>query len=331
MVCFRAALGRLAGHDPAGLDVLIVLLGDAPPDLAIRVEEVLLRLAGDAAPTVASAARDEPSQRRPWQAAWEHWRRDLGDKADLSRLDAPEPYLGFTLVAEMHGGRVWECDRSGSVRWQIFGLQQPREAQVLATGRVLICEAGARRVTERDFKGHVLWTHPVDDPAYVERLANGNTLIGTHHRAFEVTPEGKEIFSYKTDPGLFLHSMHRRPNGNLVGLTMQGQVVEVDRAGKTVRSFLIKEGSGNWCGVQGLPGNHYLAVEFNEGLVVELDATGKVVWRQHIPGASYALRRPDGRTMVCCFSTRRIVDLDRNGHIVWEKAVDTSPWRAHSR
>jgi outer membrane protein assembly factor BamB len=231
----------------------------------------------------------------------------------------------------MHGGKVWECTRTGQIRWQIFGLQQPRDAQVASNGRVLICEVGASRVTERDFKGNVLWTHPVVDPAYVERLPNGNTFIGTHRRAFEVTPSGKEVFSFQPAASMFIHSMHRRPNGNLICLSMQGQVLEVDRAGKTVRSFQITRGGGNWCGIQGLPGNRYLAVEYNQSLILELDAAGKVVWECKVPGVSYALRRPDGRTMVCCFSSQRIVDIDRTGKVVWEVSTGTSPWRAHCR
>jgi hypothetical protein len=331
VVRFRTALGRLAGRDRNGLQGLVALLGDAPPELAGRAEEILLRLAGEQAPAVSSAARDGPTARKAWQAAWERWRREQGGKADLARAEGAVPYLGFTLVPEMHGGKVWECDRSGAIRWQIFGLQQPREACVTSGGRVLICEVGARRVTERDFKGHVYWTYPVEDPAYVERLANGNTFIGTHRRAFEVTPAGKEVFSFEPSPPMFIHSMHRRANGNLVCLSTQGQVLEVDRAGKTVRTFALTRGGGNWCGVQGLPGNRYLAVEYNQGLLVELDAAGKVVWECKVPGASYAVRRSDGRTLVCCFSTQRVVEVDRAGKVVWEKAVGTSPWRAHVR
>jgi outer membrane protein assembly factor BamB len=330
VVRFRAGLGLLAGGDRSGLEVLVALLGDAPPELAVRAEEALLRLAGEQAPAVASAAREGLNARKSWQAAWERWRREQGDKADLARATGTVPYLGFTLVPEMHGGKVWECDRSGAVRWQIFGLQQPREARVTAGGRVLICEVGARRVTERDFKGHVYWSYPVEDPAYVERLANGNTFIGTHRRAFEVTPAGKEVFSFEPAPPMFIHSMNRRTNGNLVCLSMQGQLLEVDRAGKTIRAVTLN-GGGNWCGVQALPGNHYLAVEYNSSKLVELDASGKVVWECKVPGASYAVRRPDGRTLVCCFATQRVVEVDRAGKIIWEKAVGTSPWRAHCR
>src|SRR5262249_15276855 len=160
---------------------------------------------------------------------------------------------------EMHGARVWECDRSGKVRWEITGLQQPRDAFVLPNGRVLVCEVQANRVTERDLKGNIHWTHPVSDPAYVERLPNGNTFIGNHHRAVEVTPGGKEVFAYAPEGDFFIHSMHRKPNGNVVCLSMRGLLREVDRAGRTVCTFQLDQNNRNWCGVQGLPGQRYLA------------------------------------------------------------------------
>jgi hypothetical protein len=330
-VRYRAAVGRLAAGDAGGLEVLVALLGDAPADLAGAAEDVLLRLAGEQAPPAGSAVNGKAGERKAWQAAWESWRREHGARVDPARLHATAPHLGFTLVPEMHGGKVWECDRSGQVRWQIFGLQQPRDARVVANGRVLICEVGARRVTERDFKGHVLWTYPVDDPAYVERLPNGNTFIGTHRRAFEVTPSGKEVFSFQPSPSMFIHGMHRRPHGNLICLSMQGRILEVDRAGKTVRSLQIGRIGGNWCGIEGVGGNRYLVVEYNQGLVLELDAAGKIVWECKVPGASFASRRPDGRTLVCSFTSQRVVDVDRTGKVVGEITVGTSPWRAHGR
>jgi hypothetical protein len=232
----------------------------------------------------------------------------------------------------MHGGKVWECDRSGKVRWEITGLQQPRDACVLPNGRVLVCEVQANRVTERDLQGNVHWTHRVTDPAYVERLPNGNTLIGTHRRACEVTPAGKEVFAYEPESDFFIHSMHRKANGNLVCLSMIGQLREVDRAGRTVRSFTLgaPNRGQNWCGVQGLPGQRYLAVELN-GLVLEVDAAGRTIWECKVPGASYAVRRPTGNTLVCSFNGQRVVEVDRKGVVVWEKRVSSMPWRVHSR
>jgi hypothetical protein len=55
------------------------------------------------------------------------------------------------------------------------------------------------------------------------------------------------------------------------------------------------------------------------------------VWECQVQGASYALRLPTGQTMVCSFGGQRVVHVSRDGKIVWEKAVPTSPWRAHFR
>jgi hypothetical protein len=329
-VRYRAALGMLAARDRGALPVLVNLLLDAPPDLAARAEDALIRLAGEQSPAVSSAAAN-PAARKAWHAAWDRWQSEQGPWVDLRRLDGEAPYLGFTLVPEMHGAKVWECDRSGKVRWEITGLQQPRDAFVLPNGRVLVCEVQANRITERDLKGNIHWTHPVNDPAYVERLPNGNIFIGNHHRAFEVTPGGKEVFVYEPEQEFFIHSMHRKPNGHVVCLSMRGQLREVDRAGRVVCSFQLDQNNRNWCGVQGLPGQRYLAVDLNQGHVLELDDRGRTVWECKVAGASYAVRRPTGNTLICSFNGQRVVEVDRKGTIVWEKAVGSMPWRVHSR
>jgi hypothetical protein len=329
-VRLRAAEALVAGRDRRGVPVLIDLLADAPAERAGRAEDLLLRLAGEHAP-VASAGGGTPEERQRWRTAWAGWWRERGPKVDLARLDEATPYLGLTLVPEMHGGKVWECGKDGKVRWELTGLSQPRDAQALPGGRVLVAEVTAGQVTERDRKGAILWSHKVQDPAYVERLPNGNTFIGTHDRAFEVTPAGKEVPVYQAEAGFFIHSMYRKANGNVVCLSMAGCLREVTRAGKVAVTFQLDNAGRNWCGVQGLPGGRYLAVDYNQGHVLELDAKGKTQWECKVQGASYALRRPTGTTLICCFGGQRVVEVDRAGKVVWEKKVATSPWRVHSR
>ncbi len=125
--------------------------------------------------------------------------------------------------------------------------------------------------------------------------------------------------------------MHRKANGNVVCLSMRGLLREVDRAGRRVCNFQLDQNNRNWCGVQGLPGGRYLAVDLNQGQILELDTTGHVVWDCKVAGASYAVRRPTGHTLVCSFNGQRVVEVDRKGAVVWEKAVGTMPWRVHSR
>jgi hypothetical protein len=105
----------------------------------------------------------------------------------------------------------------------------------------------------------------------------------------------------------------------------------VDRAGRTVCTFQLDQNNRNWCGVQGLPGQRYLAVDLNQGQVLELDAKGQKIWECKVQGASYAVRRPTGNTLVCSFNGQRVVEVDRKGTVVWEKPVGSMPWRAHSR
>jgi hypothetical protein len=239
---------------------------------------LLLRCAAGAAAPHAPAA-GSAEQRTRWRDAWAEWWRAHGDRVDLAKVGRAEPFLGLTLVPEMHGNTIWECGPDGKLRWQMHGLEQPRDAQLLPGGRILIAEVASNRVTERDLSGKVR-------------------------------------------------------NGHLVCLSMSGILREVDSLGKEVRTIRLEQknpGGCNWSGVEGLPGNRYLAVDLHGGRVIEVDATGKTVWECQVPGASYALRLPTGNTMVCSFSGQRIVHVNREGTVVWEKRVATSPWRARYR
>ncbi len=308
-VRFRAAVAVLSGRDRDGLAALVDLLSDASTAWADRAENALFQLAGEQAPEIKGAEKR--------QTAWQRWLRERGDKVDLARLESEPPFLGYTLAVEPEIGNVWECDRAGKVLWKMTGLARPHYARRLPNGHVLVCEYDARRVTERDSGGAILWSHTVTDPRYVERLSNGNTFIADIGRAFEVTAAGKEVWSLLFDPGATHLGIHRKPNGNVVSLSIPGHLREATRGGRTVRSFDFPR--GHWCGVQALPDNHYLAADLQVGRIVEVDATGKIVWECRVAGACFAIRRPDGRTLVS--QSRRLVAVDRAGTIVWENAA----------
>jgi hypothetical protein len=82
--------------------------------------------------------------------------------------------------------------------------------------RVLVCEVNTNRIAEYDMQGKLVWSHPCPDPAYAQRLPNGNTFIASHNRSFEVTRDGKEVYGHNAEGGFFIHSTHRKPNGNIV-------------------------------------------------------------------------------------------------------------------
>jgi HEAT repeat protein len=332
MVRFRTIQGLLAARDPQGVPALIEILGDAPSDYTWRAEDLLIRLAGDKAPTTSYGSEAE---RKKSHAAWSAWWKENEKKVDVAKIDEAPPFLNLTLVCEMHGNKIWEVDQTGKVRWTMDKLNCPRDAQILPGGRILITEVNDHKVREREIAtSKILWEHDIQDPAFVRRLPNGNTFIADHQHCYELTPSGSKVFEYTpTDRGgEVIHSIDRRPNGNVVCMMMGGLLREVNREGKTVREFTAKNNNGgNWCGVQALPGNRYLCVEFNQSEVFEFDAEGKEVWKCKVQGATYAQRLPNGNTMVCCFSGNRVVHVNRDGKVVWETQASSSPWRARVR
>ena len=96
-----------------------------------------------------------------------------------------------------------EIDADGRPRWQIDGLQQPLDVQLLPGDRLLIAEHSANQVTERNLRGEVLWEKRLgvraqadgeaDGPLVAQRLPNGNTFIATHTELLEVDRDGKEV------------------------------------------------------------------------------------------------------------------------------------------
>src|SRR5262249_44623266 len=152
-------------------------------------------IARDKAPA-GSAADGTPAERKKWRDSWARWWDQAQARTDLRKVHLRAPYLKLVLVPEMHANQVWECGRDGKVRWILTGLRQPIDAHYLPGGRLLIAEVNGGQVTERDRTGKVLWRFAVAQPAACRRLPNGNTFIGTFKRVLEVTPAGKEVFSY---------------------------------------------------------------------------------------------------------------------------------------
>src|SRR5262249_47087774 len=95
-VRFRAAQGLLAAHDRAGIPTLIRLLPDAPPDLAVRAEELLSCAAGGRGPR--SSVMENTQQNRTARAAWEKWWKN-NTSVDLARADVDLPPFNPTLRA----------------------------------------------------------------------------------------------------------------------------------------------------------------------------------------------------------------------------------------
>lgn len=331
-VRLRAAQALLAGKDKEAAPALVRLLGDAPLEVARHAEDLLYRLAGERAPAV-SFGLDDASRRR-CQESWERWWRDHGATLDLAKFEADPAALGYTMICVAgaggnNAGKVWETGRDGKVRWEVGGLQFPVEAEILPGNRVLIGEQGARRVTERDFAGKILWEHQVIDGLVgCQRLPNGNTFIVTHRRIFEVDAKGKESKTHLT-PNETLWSGQKLPNGNILYLGSRQILTELDGRGQVVRSWKVDISGIGLVRATVVPGG-VLIGERNR--VVQYNHKGEVVWQSSAgSAATSAVRLPNGNVLVCCYIGSRVVEVDRNGNLVSQQSVVGSPLRIRRR
>jgi HEAT repeat protein len=327
----RVALALAEGGDKEALPLLIDGLATFPAELAGQTLEALALLAGDKGPTQALGS-DAPA-RQKCRDAWAAWLRSNEAALDLRRLQSTQALLGYTLLVEVGAGgqgRVLEVGRDGKTRWQIDNLQYPVDAYVLGGQRVLITEYNGRRITERDFKGNVLWQK--DDlrnqPTNAQRLANGNTFIATMNELLEVDRAGKLVFSHAI-AGIV--AAYKSRDGTITYLTGQGTCVRLDTSGKQIKSFPSGRGVAWTSGIDVLANGHVLVSQTDRGAVAELDNEGKTVWQATGLNLTTATRLANGHVLVASHPNQSVVELDRAGKTVWEFKDGYHQYRARRR
>jgi hypothetical protein len=332
-VRLRVALALLDAGDRQAVPAVIALLGELPLEQGLLAEAALRTLATDKSPAVALGP-DEGS-RLKCRDAWDAWWREHGHTVDLVRLDSAQRLLGYTLVVEQYNqvrrsGRVFELDNAGKVRWEILGLQTPFDAQIVPGERLLLVEQGLSRVTERDFKGNILWQRPLNLPLSAQRLPNGNTFLVGRSQLLELDRNGKEVFN-QPRPNNDIMAAQKLPDGHIAYLTYTWMYYRLDAQGKQVKHFRLGPFSYHSNLVQFLPGDRVLVPEHNANRVVEFNAEGQRVWEASVPTPTGVLRLPNGNTLVASAAGQRLVELNRAGKVVWEHKDTFNPWRARRR
>src|SRR5205085_8737713 len=133
-------------------------------------------------------------------------------------------------------------------------------------------------VCERDFKGKVLWKlEGISGPNSCQRLPNGNTFVSTYNNVLEFGRDGKKVYETAI-PGSNAIRKHR--NGHVIYTTSR-EIVEITTDGKPIRKVTLPEGF--WVGLEDLQGDRFLAADSNNGRVLEVDSTGKILWEGHVP------------------------------------------------
>ncbi len=326
-VRLRVALAMTMAGDPNGMPALIDLITVLPDDQVGQVEDVLFQLAGETAPDVPlGAKRDERKKCRDAWAAW--WKVNTG-RVDLTRLNI-NPSLGYTLICDLNGNRVFEIDRQGTQRWSV-GAGGPVDARILPGNRVLIAEYGADRVTERDFHGNVLWERRIANPVNVQRLPNGNTFVATvNGPVVELDRAGNIVSQINNLPGNIMAGARSR-RGTVVCLTQNGQCFVLDAAGKQLATFASGHHQQSMGGIDLLPNGRILVAQPNRNKVVEMDGEGKIIREWEAPNAMAATGLPNGHILATSQNTQRVGELDRSGKTIWEYTAAGQVFRARRR
>jgi hypothetical protein len=333
MVKVRVALALAAALENDSIPVLIEQLGDLPLEQGGHAEEFLRNLAGETAPEV--VLEDSAKARADCRDAWRKWYKEKGSAIKLARSTGPRA-LGYTLLVNMDPntgmGSVLELDRGNQKRWEIANLNYPMGVQVLPGNRVLIAEHNSNLVSERDFKGNILWQKNFNNsqPFSCQRLTNGNTFIATRNQLVEVDRTGKEIVTYNR-PAFDIMAGHRFKNGHMAFVTFQGQYVRLDATGKELKSAQISQQQWYGAGIDFLPNDHVLYPLYNSNEVVEYDGDGKVVWKASVQWPTSAARLPNGNTLVASQQTQKVVEINRAGKVVSEYKGPYHPMRASRR
>jgi HEAT repeat protein len=358
-VRLRAAVALVQALDKESVPALIAVLAEVPRAKAWQAEDLLRRLAGDRAPAV-PWGKDDDAARKKLTAAWQAWWKEHGAAIDMAQLGKIPSGSGLTLVAETgsRGGfkgkgkggigvgpavmsdRVVALDPEGKVQWQINNVDYPIDVQLLPGERVLIAEYDSNRITERDFKGAILWEYRLPAfPGNVQRLDNGNTFValcgpaavsgGNGKQLLEVDPTGKLVagFTVVAPPAGggfgavdFVVAAHKMPDGKMICLMSDEIGLWLDGTGKELKRFPLPRARpaavmNAYGAIDVTPEGHLIFAQ-SDGLITEYDADGKLIWQVKAQGYR-ASKLPNGNVVVTTLSGGA-VELDGGGRIIWQ-------------
>ena len=330
-VRLRAALALAGRKEREAVPALIALLGDLPAEQSGPAEELLGRLAGEDSPIVDAGTDDAARKKR--RAAWEKWWKEKSDKVRMAAVnESPrrQRLLGLTLLVCPNFAKIVELGRDGKVRWEMGGLANVWDVQVLSKNRLLVLESGARRLTERTLRGDILWQLTLNNiyPTGARRLANGNIFLTSSNRLVEVTRTGREVWSVQRPPGDIL-AARKFKDGHVVYATNSGSVHRVDAAGKEVKSWRIPNPTSQ--GIHILNNGHIVYSQQHSNRVYEVDASGRQVWTATATNPAAVWRLPNGNTLVSSAAPYQVVELDRAGKEVWKASTQVQGLRVSRR
>ncbi len=242
----------------------------------------------------------------------------------------------FTGIIDEEGREVWDSGKASA-----------RDGFVLPNGNILIAWSDEVKEFTRDKQVVFRFAKSPEakEIGTVERLDNGKTLItelGPKPRLIEVDAEGKIAVEFplkpETDNAHMQTRMARKlPSGNyLVPHLLAFKVKEYSPTGDVLKEFptdsddLGGRKAENWPFTAIRLANGNTLVNLTHGnQTVEMDASGKVIWKvgnddfpneKPFDDPCGGQRLPNGNTVICSYHSDRpikIFEVTREKKIVW--------------
>lgn len=333
-VRLRVCMAMMTAQDPELVPVMIDLLAELTPNQLWPIEEALIRLAGDKAPTVGLGSDD--ASRKACRDAWSKWYATNAKTIDMAKLTEANVYLGYTLIVQHNNrigaggganvGEIFELDKDKNVRWKIsIPVGYPVDAQVLGASRVLVAEYQGNRVTERDLKGDVKWEYNCGgNPYAVQRLPNGNTFIAMQGRLIEIDRNKNEVWSYQR-PNNDIMRAKKLPTGEVAFVTNLGVQATYHRMDpktqKMNKEFQVTAVQMLFGSMDVLPNGNVLIAHYQQQTVKEYDPNGGQVANIQFNWPNSVVRLPNGNNLISSYNQRRIAEFKGN-QSVWEYQAD---------
>src|SRR5262249_23176203 len=139
---------------------------------------------------------------------------------------------------QSNNNQIVELDQKRQVRFTMTGLMSPWDAHFISNNRILVAEYNGQKVTERNLKGDILWTKQLNFyPMQAERLKNGQTfIVGQTARPTGARSGGEAT---RTERPHDIRSARKLPNGQIVVVTSNRQILRLDRQGKVIKECTI--------------------------------------------------------------------------------------------
>ena len=331
LVRYQVGLALVDRHDKAGVPLLIQTLTDPVPERVEKSLDLLYRAAGADAP---SEAYQSKAQAAEFRRAWEKWYEKNHAKLDLAKSMAKNDHA-FTIItcqgigAKMKNTVFELAPDHQTVGWSFEGIRYPVDVQILGSNRLLIAEYLDRRVTERDFKGNILWQVPANLPTACQRLPNGQTFIATRQQILIVDRSGAAVFTWQPQAGT-ISAAQRLRNGQFV-VVSGNRCQLVSAKGDVLKSFMIGVITALGGNIEVLPNGRILAPLLGNNCIVEYDWDGNKLWQASVNRPMSVTRLKSGNTLVTSNTDSRVLEIDKNGVEVWSYRTENRPFRARPR